>query len=43
MIKIIKKGKYYFFFKSNGVIKTNSNNKIKVADDIVAKQLSKYM
>jgi len=43
MIKVIKKGKYYFFFKSNGVIKTYANNKIKVADVIVAKQLAKYM
>ena len=43
MIKVIKKGKYYFFFKSNKVIKTNGNNKIQVADYKVAKQLSKYM
>ncbi len=43
MIKVIKKGKYYFFFKSNKFIKTNGNNKIKVADDKAAKQLSKYM
>ena len=43
MIKVIKKRKYFYFFKNKKIIKTTFNNTIKVNDEKKAIELSKYL
>ena len=43
MIKVIKKRKYFYFLKNKKIIKTTFNNSIKVNDEKIAIELSKYL